>query len=85
MNIWGSTPYNVLCVQHVCFDPGERRHVPVSTHVLPIQACLSTFTSSLHTKITCVKLTGNDDFDIPMGCFDGVEISKLLGENWRIL
>ena len=27
---------------------------------------------------------GNEDFDIPMGCYDGVEICKLVGFIFKI-
>ena len=26
-----------------------------------------------------VKKSGNKDFDVPMGCFDGVEVSEIVG------
>ena len=27
----------------------------------------------------CLKKFGNEDFDVPMGCFDGAEVWELLG------
>ena len=27
----------------------------------------------------CLKKFGNEDFDVPMGCFDGAEVCELVG------
>ena len=32
-----------------------------------------------HENTPWVKKEGNKDFDIPMGCFDGAEVCKLVG------
>ena len=32
-----------------------------------------------HENTPWVKKEGNEDFDIPMGCFDGAEVCKLVG------
>ena len=37
------------------------------------------FDSRIYNQSTWVKKHGNENFDIPMGCYDGAEICKLVG------
>ena len=32
-----------------------------------------------HNKLPWEKKSGDPDFDVPMGCYDGAEICKLVG------
>ena len=33
----------------------------------------------VHDKQPCVKKTGTESFDVPMGCYDGTEVCELVG------
>ena len=33
-------------------------------------------------KIPWVKKDGSEDFDVPVGCFDGVEVCELVGHSF---
>ena len=34
-----------------------------------------------HNQEPWVKREGDEDFDVPMGCYDGVEVCKLVGSH----
>ena len=58
--------------------PFAKEITPISDEELGI-AIQSRKTLLFHRQETWIKIVGDVEFDIPMGCFDGAEVCEIVG------